>query len=362
MVQQSLEFRMNMSETFKVADKVMNPESAIELTANMQMLGGAIGDLNDPLKLMYMATNNVEGLQEAIQGAASGLATYNKEQGRFEITGANLRRAKEMANQLGISYSEFAKGAIAANEKIAAGEALASRGFNIDNKDREFLTNLSQMKDGQMQIVVPKSLQDSLGKQLGSNEVRLDKLTDKQLNALKEYRDELEKMTPEQMAENMFTSQRNTENYTKGTMLAVQRFNKDQLFGRQEDKNSPLQKSSNLLLNLSKEQLGASTSNPDYIKSQMTTVTKSMDAARGTFNKALDALNISTQALITEVKKFSSMDKEIEEKNKRKEKWEESAKAKNNEFVIKSQVNVVYNGFGLPQTDLKNGYLVHTGK
>jgi hypothetical protein len=129
MVQKSAEFRMNMAETFKVAEKVMNPESAIELTANMQMLGGAIGDLNDPLKLMYMATNNVEGLQDALHGAAAGLATYNTEQKRFEITGANLRRAQEMAKTLGVDYKEFAKGAIAAQERIIANDVLLSKGF-----------------------------------------------------------------------------------------------------------------------------------------------------------------------------------------------------------------------------------------
>ena len=134
MVQKSLEFRMNLGEVYKIADKVMNPDSAIELTANLQVLGGAIGDFNDPLKLMYMATNNVEGLQDALIGAASNLATYNQEQGRFEITGVNLRRAKEMAAQLGIEYKEFAKGAIAAQERLSVVQDLAGKGFGLSEK------------------------------------------------------------------------------------------------------------------------------------------------------------------------------------------------------------------------------------
>ena len=164
MSEKATEFRMKMDEAFKLADKVMDPSDAIALTANMQMLGGAIGDLNDPLKLMYMATNDVEGLQDALHGAAAGLATYNQEQGRFEITGANLRRAKEMAKTLGIDYKEFAQGAIAANERISAGQALASRGLNVDDKDKEFLTNMSQMKGGEMQITIPQSLMEKFGK------------------------------------------------------------------------------------------------------------------------------------------------------------------------------------------------------
>jgi hypothetical protein len=139
MVQKSLEFRMSMGEVFKIADKVMSPDSAIELTANLQVLGGAIGDFNDPLKLMYMATNNVEGLQDALIGAAGNLATFNKEQGRFEITGINLRRAKEMASQMGISYQELAKGAVASQERMAASTELMSRGLKINKEIRNLL-------------------------------------------------------------------------------------------------------------------------------------------------------------------------------------------------------------------------------
>jgi len=233
MVQKAAEFRMNMAETFKVAEKVMNPESAIELTANMQMLGGAIGDLNDPLKLMYMATNNVEGLQDALQGAASTLATYNTEQQRFEITGANLRRAQEMAKTLGVDYKEFTKGAIAAQERILANDTLLSKGFNIDDKEMEFLTNLSSMKDGEMQIVVPKSLQDSLGKELGKNEVKLSELSDTQVALLKQYQDQLETKTPAEMAQDMFSETAKIRNATEATAQALVTYGKRQIFGRE---------------------------------------------------------------------------------------------------------------------------------
>ena len=236
MVQKSAEFRMNMSETFKVAEKVMNPESAIELTANMQMLGGAIGDLNDPLKLMYMATNNVEGLQDALHGAAAGLATYNTEQKRFEITGANLRRAQEMAKTLGVDYKEFAKGAIAAQERIIANDVLLSKGFDIDDKDKEFLTNLSSMKDGEMQIVVPKSLSDDIKNQLGvgkDNEIKLSELTSTQVDILKKYQDQLEGKTAEQMANEMLSETKKMSNSLEALAKSFAISGKREMFGKE---------------------------------------------------------------------------------------------------------------------------------
>ena len=197
MVQKSVEFKVSMENVSTIAEKVLNPEGAIDLAANLQVLGGAIGDFGDPIKMMYDATNNVEGLQDSLIGAAKGLATYNQQQGRFEITGINLRRAREMANSLGISMGDLTKTAVAAQERMAASTALMSTGLQMQDKDKEFLTNLSRMQDGEMKIVVPESLQDKLGKQ---SEITLSKLTEDQKKVLLANKEAFEKMNPEKMA------------------------------------------------------------------------------------------------------------------------------------------------------------------
>ena len=205
MVRKATEFRMSMESVFTIAEKVMNPDGAIELAANLQVLGGAIGDFNDPLKLMYMATNNVEGLQDALIGAASSLTTYNKEQGRFEITGVNLRRAKEMAAQLGISYQDLAKGAVAAAERTSASADLMARGLQLDKKQEEFITNLAQMKDGKMVIEIGSStaLKDYFK---GQSTVKLEDLTQEQVNQLMKYQDDLKKMSAEDIVKQQASS------------------------------------------------------------------------------------------------------------------------------------------------------------
>jgi hypothetical protein len=197
MVQKSIEFKLSMDSVAKVAEDVMNPEGAIDMAAKLQMLGGAVGSLGDPIKMMYESTNNMEGLQDSIIGAAGSLATYNREQGRFEITGINLRRAREMSKALNIDMGELTKTAIASQERIAASTALMSRGLTMTNKDREFITNLSRMQDGEMKIVVPESLQDKLGKQ---SEITLSKLTEDQKNVLLANKKAFEDMNPKDMA------------------------------------------------------------------------------------------------------------------------------------------------------------------
>ena len=205
MVQKATEFRMNMSEVFKIADKVMDPEGAISLSANLAVLGGAMGDFGDPLKMMYDATNNVEGLQDALIGAAGSLSTYNSEQGRFEITGVNLRRAKAMAQELGISYDELAKGAIASAERTSAASALMSRGLKLDDKQTEFITNLARMKDGTMTIDV-SSISKEFG---GAQSLALDQLTDSQVAILEKNQEALKEMSPEKIAKEQFTATQN---------------------------------------------------------------------------------------------------------------------------------------------------------
>ena len=218
MVQRAIEFRMNIGEAFKLADNVMDPEKAIALTANMQVLGGAIGDFNDPLKLMYMATNNVEGLQKSLIDAAKGLATYNAEQGRFEITGVNLRRAHEMATTLGVDYKELAKGAIAGQERLLATSELMGKGLNISKEDKEFITNMSQMKGGQMVITIPEDVAKTIG---SKTEISLRELSSTQIEQLKGMRSALEEKTPEQIARGQFTSIHNIEMMMQGIYKTI---------------------------------------------------------------------------------------------------------------------------------------------
>jgi hypothetical protein len=148
---------------------------------------------------MYMATNNVEGLQDAIINAASSLSTYNQEQGRFEVTGVNLRKVREMAAALGMDYKELSKTAIATQERLTAKEMLS--GLGIQDEDKEFLTNLSQMKDGKMSIDISGSqkLQEVFG---GLQEVSVDNLTESQAQTLLQYRDEFKELSSNQIVRN----------------------------------------------------------------------------------------------------------------------------------------------------------------
>lgn len=206
MTRKSTEFRISMQESFKIAETVMSPEGAIDLAANLQAIGGAIGDFNDPMKLMYMATNNVEGLQDALIGVTGSLATYNKEQGRFEITGINIRKARELAKGLGVDYGELANGAIAAAERSSSATALMARGLDMDEDTKRFITNIATMKDGKMSIALNS---DKLKEAFGTNQIDLENLSQANVEKLKQYQDEFKKLTSDEIIQKQATSVEN---------------------------------------------------------------------------------------------------------------------------------------------------------
>ncbi len=209
MVQKSIEFNMNIEKVKSMAEKLFDPDQAIALSAELQAIGGAIGDFNDPLKLMYMATNDAGGLQDAMIGVAGSLATYNSELGRFEITGANLRKSAALADQMGMSMEEMSKTAVKAAERSSAATALLSSGLQIDEKEKEFLTNISKMEGGKMIIDIPKSLADELG--INDTKVALDELSPTIAKGLLENQEAFEQMSVEDIARDQYTATQNMQ-------------------------------------------------------------------------------------------------------------------------------------------------------
>jgi hypothetical protein len=163
MSQQAQALNFNMDNTLKIANDLFDPNKAIDMAANLSMIGGAIGDFGDPLRMIYDATNNVEGLQTSLINASKSLATFNSAQGRFEVTGANLRRAKAMADTFGISMSDLTNLAVKANVQFQAMSQIRSIFPEATKEQQEFIKNLSTMKDGKIGISIPAEVAEKFG-------------------------------------------------------------------------------------------------------------------------------------------------------------------------------------------------------
>jgi|TARA_R110000823_G_scaffold123055_3_gene248573 hypothetical protein len=175
MVARSQTLGLEMSTVTSLADKFLDPEGAIDFAARMQVIGGAVGDLQDPFKLMYMATNDLEGLQEAIIDTAAAAVTFDEDKGKFVISPEQRRQLKDMAEAMGTSYQDLADTAVKSARRA---EAFSEMKFldNVTETDKELIAGMAQMGEGgEMQVRIP-----SLDKM-----VDLDSLTAEEIGELK---------------------------------------------------------------------------------------------------------------------------------------------------------------------------------
>lgn len=169
--------RIDVSSTFALSEKLLDPEQAIETAAGFQMLGGAIGDLGDPFKLLNMAQTDVGGLQDAMLGMAESAVIFDEETGEFDIPVAEMYRLREAAKLAGKSYEEFTQDAIKAKQRTEKLEIFESFG-RFDDKTKEMLASFSQFDGGELKVAIPALDEqgNAINKMVSASELTSDDL------------------------------------------------------------------------------------------------------------------------------------------------------------------------------------------
>jgi len=205
MVQQAQSLKLNMDKVFEVANKVFEPEGAIDMAAKLQMIGGAAGDLADPIRAMYDVTNNMEGIQSSIIDTARSLAVFDEAQGRFAVTGVNLRVAKARADAMGMSMSEMTSLAIKAANQFEVMSQIDMFPQFKDGDQKEFIKNMAQLgSGGVIGFEIPKEMQKFFG---GQAFVELSNMTGDQVAALQRYQEQIAGASLEDLSRSQFTVQ-----------------------------------------------------------------------------------------------------------------------------------------------------------
>ena len=146
---------LEMGKVTSLAENFLDPEGAIDFAAQMQVIGGAVGDLTDPFKLMYMATNDLEGLQEAIVDTAAASATFDKETNKFVISPGARRQLRDQAKAMGMDYQELADIAIKSARRAAVFSELEFVG-DMSETDKELIASMAQIGEhGTAQVKIP---------------------------------------------------------------------------------------------------------------------------------------------------------------------------------------------------------------
>ena len=194
--------KIDMSDVFNFASKVFDPEGAISAVNTFQRLGVAVGDLADPFRLMYLAQEDTEGLQEAIGGVVEKMGYLNKETGKFEIPPSARRDLMKIQEETGLSYDNMVKMAKARAQLTEVSKELRIGG--IDEETKMFLSgvaNFDKLKGG---FTVKVDGQDKLVSQLQQGDLEKLKAQTSSAKTLEDFA--AEQLSTQQMMNNNLTA------------------------------------------------------------------------------------------------------------------------------------------------------------
>jgi hypothetical protein len=173
--------RFEMKETFALAEKVLDPDGAIEVAAGFQRLGVAAGNLVDPFQLMNMSINDPSGLQDSLADVAKQFTEFDAETKTFKINPQGVLTLRAMEKEAGLSAGSLSKMGLAASELDQRLSAVDAAGLTIaSEEDKQYLANILKLqKDGTYTV----TLEDGKAKQLADlQQEDFDRLIEFQTN------------------------------------------------------------------------------------------------------------------------------------------------------------------------------------
>jgi hypothetical protein len=135
---------IDMGSISGMADKLFDLEGAVDMSAQLQVMGGAWAKMSDPFHLMYMARNDMAGLVEEIGKAAEMSAKFNSKTQEFELSALEMHRLRKIAEQTGVQYETLAEAAINARKQT---EIRTQVRYDVSPETKEFLENTAKFDE-----------------------------------------------------------------------------------------------------------------------------------------------------------------------------------------------------------------------
>ena len=193
----------DMKSAFAMADKLLEGsiEGAMEMSTNLQLIGGSVGNMGDMAELMYIARNEPEKFQEMFEKAAAGMGELNEQTGEIKFNAEARQRLKAIAQATGQDFNDLIKQGQNLKKSMSIGEDLDSSLKGLSNYE-ELLTKVSgaaeKNKLGEWVVKLKKD-----GKEV---ETAVSALTEDQIKQIS-FTDESK--GPEQAFENIAKSNEN---------------------------------------------------------------------------------------------------------------------------------------------------------
>jgi hypothetical protein len=188
MVSQSALFGVNMSNIYGLAEKMFDPEQAINMAASLQRLGVSTSALLDPLALMDMGQNNPAELQNQIVEMTKQFTYFDEKNQKFQILPGAQRQMREIGKELGIGADELARMALGSselNKKMSEIRFPTLDTGPMSEEQKQMIANMSELRDGKYSVMVEQK--DAQGFKTGIMEEKaITELSEEDIKTLSE--------------------------------------------------------------------------------------------------------------------------------------------------------------------------------
>lgn len=204
--------KINLQTIASIADRISNPEGAIETAAKLQVLGGAFSSMANPLQMLYESLDDVGGLAERVEKMFDGLGRFDRKLGEVRIAGPDRMRIKAAAEAMGMSYEE-AMDIVNNKAKREAVEQDVQFNPNITRDNRDFLATLSQWNNTKKQFEV-RTYDEKNREYVNRN---INELSNEEIEKLRQEPDD----DIRKLVENTFSINANIDKLVNGAKMAL---------------------------------------------------------------------------------------------------------------------------------------------
>lgn len=199
MAAQAARLGVDMGKVFSLAEGLLSPEKAIDMSAALQRLGVTSSGLLDPLRAMDMAQNDPAALQNEILNISKEFTKFNEQTGKMEILPGSKRRLREVAEALGMTAEELGGMSIKAADFDRKMSQIKLPDFAEGSEEtKQLIASMAEMKGG----VATVNVKDEKTGEVILKQV--DQLTPEDIEKLKKSQEEQGKSV-EQLAYDQLT-------------------------------------------------------------------------------------------------------------------------------------------------------------
>lgn len=176
-------FHMDMNQALNAADVAKSLEGAVDLAANLQVMGGEFAK-TDPFEMLFLSRNDPAKFTEKIADMTKGVVTFRKmSDGSFQkfISPADRDRMASVEKSLGMQAGELTK--IAERQAEIQKLRVATKGMGLTSEQQDLIEGASKFnaETGKFEVLIAGRMQEV--SKLTKNQAEAFSLEQKSLKA-----------------------------------------------------------------------------------------------------------------------------------------------------------------------------------